>query len=79
MRTVVMLAALAALGACTTTAGGGASTSAATSGYSSELNALEQQCTARSGMLRRLGRYTGQPSTDYACIIHDSRSDRLRR
>lgn len=77
MRTILMLSALAALGACTTTAGG-ASSSAPTSGYSAELNTLEQQCTTRGGMLRPLGRTTGQASLDYACIIHDGTSQRLQ-
>jgi len=56
---------------------GCASTGARAGGYAEEMAKLEQDCTARGGILTSTGVASGRPQTEFACTIRDG-GTRLR-
>ncbi len=66
----ILLVSTLAISACATAGG-------RTSSYSTDLDQLEADCTAREGILTPTGSQSGQPARDYACKITGGAS-RLR-
>lgn len=62
MRTSLAVIALLTLGACATGMVGDTH-------YQRELAALENSCHERGGVLSSTGAHTGQPGTEFACLI----------